>query len=154
VVHRDLKSHNVLVASDGSTRVCDFGLVRTRNTTAGTPAYMAPELLSNGVFSGKVDVYAFGVLLWEIYHAEVPWRSHDAGDIMQAVGKGDRPEINEYDCAPAVVDLIRACWHADPARRPTFRHVVDDLRDIEAKVPAVVHSDCVGGGDALDALLG
>lgn len=47
IIHRDLKSHNVLRASNGSLKVCDFGLVMIKNTTAGTPAYMAPELIVN-----------------------------------------------------------------------------------------------------------
>jgi serine/threonine protein kinase len=47
IIHRDLKSHNVLRAADGSMKVCDFGLVMIKNTTAGTPAYMAPELIEN-----------------------------------------------------------------------------------------------------------
>ena len=47
IIHRDLKSHNVLRASNGSLKVCDFGLVKIKNTTAGTPAYMAPELIQN-----------------------------------------------------------------------------------------------------------
>ena len=47
IIHRDLKSHNVLRASNGSLKVCDFGLVKIKNTTAGTPAYMAPELIEN-----------------------------------------------------------------------------------------------------------
>ena len=63
----DLKSHNLLVSKkDGTVKLCDFGLVHTKHTTAGTPAYMAPELLNDKPFSKKCDVYAFGVLLWEV----------------------------------------------------------------------------------------
>ena len=47
IIHRDLKSHNVLRASNGSLKICDFGLVMIKSTTAGTPAYMAPELIEN-----------------------------------------------------------------------------------------------------------
>ena len=47
IIHRDLKSHNVLRATNGSLKICDFGLVMIKNTTAGTPAYMAPELIEN-----------------------------------------------------------------------------------------------------------
>ena len=64
--HRDLKSHNLLIAADGSIKLCDFGLVRTRTTTAGTPNYMSPELLDNRPFNKTVDVYAFGILLYEV----------------------------------------------------------------------------------------
>ena len=59
ITHRDLKSHNVLVDADGVAKLCDFGLVRTKVVSAGTPAYMAPELLENDArsLSRKVDVY-------------------------------------------------------------------------------------------------
>jgi len=66
VIHRDIKSQNVVLAGAGGTRckLADFGLVGTRETAAGTPAYMAPELLAAKPFSKSVDVYAFGVLLF------------------------------------------------------------------------------------------
>ncbi|CAM9271886.1 unnamed protein product, partial [Sphacelaria rigidula] len=67
IIHRDLKSLNLLLASDNVTvKLCDFGLVRTTVTAAGTPAYMAPELLQGRPFNKTVDVYAFGILLWEV----------------------------------------------------------------------------------------
>lgn len=79
-LHRDLKSHNVLLDAHGTVKLCDFGLVSTKATTAGTPCYMAPELLANRPFSCKVDVYAFGILLWEVrarvcMHARVRCRA-------------------------------------------------------------------------------
>ena len=73
IVHRDLKSHNVLRAFDGSMKVCDFGLAKIRNVKAGTPAYMAPELISVKPFNKSVDVYSFGVLLNELYSVRVPF---------------------------------------------------------------------------------
>ena len=61
IVHRDLKSHNVLLDANGEAKLCDFGLVNTRQVTAGTPNYMAPELLLAKSHSTPVDVFAFGV---------------------------------------------------------------------------------------------
>jgi serine/threonine protein kinase len=68
IVHRDVKTHNLLLAGDGSLKLCDFGLVHHPDTGAGTPQYMAPELLAGGKhgYTDKVDVYAFGIMLWEV----------------------------------------------------------------------------------------
>ena len=71
IIHRDLKSANVLVSDSGTLKLCDFGLVRTRITVAGTPAYMAPELLQGAPFSKSVDVYAFGIIACEIFASQV-----------------------------------------------------------------------------------
>ena len=73
VVHRDLKSHNVLLTADGRCKLCDFGLVNMREVSAGTPNYMAPELLLSKPYSTPVDVFAFAVLLNELFTREVPW---------------------------------------------------------------------------------
>lgn len=80
IVHRDLKTHNLLIDYGGRIKVCDFGLVSTRSKCAGTPNYMAPELLRSGTsFSKKVDVYAFGILLWEVSPARGRRRRREHG---------------------------------------------------------------------------
>ncbi|KAL3900775.1 MAG: hypothetical protein SGPRY_012395 [Prymnesium sp.] len=61
LVHRDLKSQNVLLTSSEDAKLCDFGLVNVKEVTAGTPNYMAPELFLSKPYSTSVDVYAFGV---------------------------------------------------------------------------------------------
>ena len=78
--HRDLKTHNILLAADGSSKLCDFGLVRTRNNAAGTPNYMAPELLrlDNKLFDKTVDVYAFGIVLYEVSRENLAFFKSDA----------------------------------------------------------------------------
>lgn len=73
IVHRDIKSPNVLRGFDGSFKLCDFGLVTNKNATAGTPAYMAPELVSGSFFNKSVDVYSFGILFCEIFDRKIPF---------------------------------------------------------------------------------
>ena len=85
IVHRDLKTHNSLIDRTGTVKLCDFGLVTTRNTTAGTPNYMAPELLSDKSFNKAVDVYAFGMMLWEMFTRQVPFHGWRAEDIKEHV---------------------------------------------------------------------
>lgn len=120
IIHRDIKSHNILRASDGTMKLCDFGLVKVRNTQAGTPAYMAPELLENKPFNKSVDVYAFGILLCEMFTAEVPFYGVDVPAIRTRVIDGDRPNCPSYTMPPRCFRLIQKCWHQRPEERPDF----------------------------------
>jgi serine/threonine protein kinase len=98
VVHRDLKSLNVLVASaaEGTIpvlRICDFGTAREvhsssmdLSTFAGTVAWMAPEMIHRkGAVTAKVDVYSYGVILWELLTQEVPFQGCNQANVMSAV---------------------------------------------------------------------
>ena len=155
LVHRDLKSPNVLLASDGRTsKLCDFGLVGTREPTAGTPNYMAPELLEARSWSTPVDVYAFGVLLNELFVREVPWDGFQPFDIKQKVLKGERPAIS-LTMPLACERLLQRAWHQDAHKRPTFEEAVVELEKVK---------EMTGGGaqshglpplppDALDSLM-
>ncbi|KAJ7526743.1 hypothetical protein O6H91_16G021200 [Diphasiastrum complanatum] len=89
IVHRDLKSSNLLVDKDWSVKVGDFGLSRLQHATLltaksgrGTPQWMAPEVLRNEPSDEKCDVYSFGVILWELFTEQVPW---DGLNAMQVV---------------------------------------------------------------------
>ena len=160
IIHRDLKSPNVLVAEDGALKVCDFGLVRTKTTQAGTPSYMAPELLDGKPFSRAVDVYAFGILLHEIFSGEVPFDGCDFYDVRTRVGRGDRPRVPTLDVPDAIQTMMVDCWHARPERRPEMADVHATLQELLEKLPrqsnlaALESGDSFGGGDALDDLLG
>jgi serine/threonine protein kinase len=83
---------------------------RTRNTTAGTPNYMAPELLDGRPFSRSVDVYAFGIVLHEILTGEVFLDGYDTLDIRRQVLAGERPRVPTIDCPEAVQRLMQRCW--------------------------------------------
>ena len=80
IVHRDLKSPNLLVDKDWTVKVCDFGMSRMKKNTflssksnAGTPEWMSPEVLRNEESDEKCDVYSYGVILWEIATMKEPW---------------------------------------------------------------------------------
>jgi serine/threonine protein kinase len=89
---------------DGSSRLklCDFGLaaekigqfVKTRSNLAGTPRYMAPEAFKNEPCSEKIDIFAFGMILWEMYTGRLPWAGRSFSEVRSCVSSGsERPAI-------------------------------------------------------------
>ncbi|KAE8709745.1 Serine/threonine-protein kinase CTR1 [Hibiscus syriacus] len=117
IVHRDLKSPNLLVDSNYTVKVCDFGLSRSKANTflsskaaAGTPEWMAPEVLWNENSNEKSDVYSFGVVLWELMTLQQPWKLLNSPQVVAAVGfKGKRLEIPS-NVNRVVASLIELCW--------------------------------------------
>ncbi|KAG5176266.1 CTR-like PK [Tribonema minus] len=155
VVHRDLKSHNLLIGADGNTKLCDFGLVCTSSTTAGTPCYMAPELLQNRPFTKSVDVYAFGILLWELFSQDLPFRGLEVGDVKEVVTAGQRPTVPRGDTPRQIRDMMEQCWAQVPMERPTFGQCVPVLQELVQEHSSRSHVDDLDdfGGDSLDCLL-
>ncbi|KAK6126307.1 hypothetical protein DH2020_039952 [Rehmannia glutinosa] len=117
IVHRDLKSPNLLVDEKYTVKVCDFGLSRFKANTflssksaAGTPEWMAPEVLRDEPSNEKADVYSFGVILWELATLQQPWDNLNPAQVVAAVGfKGKRLEI-PLDMNPQIAAIIVACW--------------------------------------------
>uniref|UniRef100_A0A0D3HA62 non-specific serine/threonine protein kinase n=1 Tax=Oryza barthii TaxID=65489 RepID=A0A0D3HA62_9ORYZ len=117
IVHRDLKSPNLLVDKKYTVKVCDFGLSRLKANTflsskslAGTPEWMAPEVLRDEPSNEKSDVYSFGVILWELMTMQQPWCNLNPAQVVAAVGfKGRRLDIPK-DLNPQVAALIESCW--------------------------------------------
>ena len=130
VVHRDVKPANFLVDRAYKVKLCDFGLCSARDATAGTPNYMAPELLNGKPYNEKVDVYAFALVLWETIAREVPFDGMLPGDIKRAVGEEDeRPEM-PLSCPRAVQRFIAECWDKDPGKRPGFEEIIERLQEL------------------------
>ncbi|KAG5239603.1 serine/threonine-protein kinase [Salix suchowensis] len=135
IVHRDLKSLNLLVDSTYTVKICDFGLSRSKAKTyisstnaTGTPEWMAPEVLRNERSNEKSDVYSFGVILWELMTLQHPWRNLKQAQIIAAVGfMGQRLEIPST-VNPSVAALINACLDNDPSKRPPFSYIMEIYR--------------------------
>lgn len=129
VVHRDVKPANFLLDRAWRMKLADFGLAAnsSKQANAGTPSYMAPELLQPGrPYSAKVDVYAFGVMLNEMLGRSPPWAGMAAGDIRRQVLAGQRPPV-DLSVPKQLQQVIGACWEQQPEQRPDFVSILEQL---------------------------
>ncbi|KAJ4908511.1 Protein kinase superfamily protein [Raphanus sativus] len=138
VVHRDLKSPNLLVDKNWVVKVCDFGLSRMKHhtylsskSTAGTPEWMAPEVLRNEPANEKCDVYSFGVILWELATSRIPWKGLNPMQVVGAVGFQNRRLEIPDDIDPTVAQIIRDCWQTEPHLRPSFTQLMRSLKRLQ-----------------------
>lgn len=140
IIHRDLKSANILINADGHAKISDFGLSKIRTLSVGTVhqrsealQWMAPEVRHlNPHYSEASDIYGFGVIVWEILTGLAPFhaRTQENPRFSDLAGKlpGKIPES-----LPAVYqELIRGCWSEDPSKRPSLAEV---LGKVEAYDP-------------------
>ncbi|XP_076956617.1 uncharacterized protein LOC143631878 isoform X2 [Bidens hawaiensis] len=128
IVHRDLKSSNLLVDKNWTVKVGDFGLSRIKHQTylntksgKGTPQWMAPEIIRNEQADEKSDVYSYGVVLWEILTDKIPWDDLNPMQVIAAVGFMNRRLEIPKDMDPLWATLIESSWCSDQQSRPTFQ---------------------------------
>lgn len=144
IVHFDLKCDNLLVnLRDPQRPICkvgDFGLSRIKRNTLvsggvrGTLPWMAPELLngSSNRVSEKVDVFSFGVAMWEILTGEEPYANMHCGAIIGGIVNNTlRPPVPER-CDSEWRKLMEECWSFEPTARPSFTEIVNRLRSMSA----------------------
>lgn len=158
IIHRDLKPHNVLQSAQGTMKICDFGLVDSRNRGAGTPAYMAPELFlddrgkpQNITITSAVDVFAFGVLLCELHTGVIPFREYEYEDVKRAVCRGQRTPLPSSS-NESIRRLITKAWDQSPKARPTFVDIINS-EALSSKRASTSFSHCDHLGDCLDDLM-
>ncbi|KAL1332057.1 hypothetical protein HN51_060935 [Arachis hypogaea] len=143
IVHRDLKSSNLLVDKNWTVKVGDFGLSRLKDSTLltskgrGTPQWMAPEVLRNEPSNEKSDVYSFGVILWELMTQSIPWENLNSLQVVGVVGFMDRRLELPEGLDPQVASVIRDCWQSDPEQRPSFQELIQRMMFLVNKVNAV-----------------
>ncbi|XP_022870730.1 serine/threonine-protein kinase EDR1-like isoform X1 [Olea europaea var. sylvestris] len=134
IVHRDLKSANCLVNKHWTVKICDFGLSRIMtdatmrdSSSAGTPEWMAPELIRNEPFTVKCDIFSLGIIMWELCTLNKPWDGIPPERVVYAVAnEGLRLEIPEGPLGRLIAD----CW-AEPDERPSCEEILPRLLDCE-----------------------
>ncbi|KAH9618419.1 hypothetical protein KSS87_011568 [Heliosperma pusillum] len=152
IVHFDLKCDNLLVnLKDPSRPICkvgDFGLSKIKRNTLvsggvrGTLPWMAPELLngSSSKVSEKVDVFSFGIVLWEILTGEEPYANMHYGAIIGGIVNNTlRPPIPGF-CDAEWRTLMEQCWAPNPGARPSFTEIAGRLRTMAAACPTKVQA--------------
>ncbi|KAL3538231.1 hypothetical protein ACH5RR_001597 [Cinchona calisaya] len=139
IVHRDLKPDNILISEDFHLKVADFGLAceesecRRLADGAGTYKWKAPEMVKRKKsYNRKIDVYSFGLILWELVAGTVPFEDMTREQVAFAVvNKNLRPPVPKH-CHPTMRALIEQCWCSKPAKRLEFSQIVQILQHLEA----------------------
>ncbi len=145
VLHRDLKPENVIVGDDGTPRLMDFGIaVETSlyqgekgDTVPGTPQFLAPELLGGEAPSPRTDVYAMGVLLYEMFTGRVPFDDNDTARLVRRVMSESAPSIRTLrpDLPPELTDILERAIARDPETRfPDAPSLSDAISAFEGQV--------------------
>ncbi|KAI9173965.1 hypothetical protein LWI28_009482 [Acer negundo] len=138
IVHRDVKTENMLLDKTRTVKIADFGVARVEASNpndmtgeTGTLGYMAPEVLNGNPYNRKCDVYSFGICLWEIYCCDMPYPDLSFSEVTSAVVRQNlRPEMPR--CCPSVLaNVMKRCWDANPDKRPEMDEVVSMLEAID-----------------------
>ncbi|GMN36441.1 hypothetical protein TIFTF001_006017 [Ficus carica] len=164
VIHRDLKSNNLLLNDEMRVKVGDFGTscletqCRETKGNMGTYRWMAPEMIKEKPYTRKVDVYSFGIVLWELTTALLPFQGMTPVQAAFAVAeKNERPPL-PASCQPALAHLIKRCWAANPSQRPDFSDIVSVLEKydecVKEGLPLTYHSRLVSRNAILERLKG
>ncbi|XP_047327193.1 serine/threonine-protein kinase STY46-like [Impatiens glandulifera] len=140
IIHRDLKSGNLLLDENEVVKVSDFGVARVQTESGvmtaetGTYRWMAPEVIEHKPYNRKADVFSFGIVLWELLTGKLPYER--LTPLQAAVGvvkKGLRPIIPKH-VKPELVELLERCWQQDPSLRPEFSEITKILQNISNEV--------------------
>lgn len=131
IVHRDLKPANVLLNQYDEPAVADFGLSKLmsqelmrQTQAAGSPVYMAPELMMRQDYNNSIDVYAYGYICYELLLEELSFNNvNNVYDLVNMVCNGSRPPLNGKNLDDKWKLLISNCWDANPYERPTFHEI-------------------------------
>eukprot|EP00611_Tribonema_gayanum_P023563 TRINITY_DN4982_c0_g1_i2.p2 TRINITY_DN4982_c0_g1~~TRINITY_DN4982_c0_g1_i2.p2 ORF type:complete len:481 (-),score=112.74 TRINITY_DN4982_c0_g1_i2:149-1591(-) len=154
VIHRDLKPDNIAFDGMGNLKILDMGLAKVVPLADGDPTavykmtgetgslrYMAPEVALRKPYNGKADVYGFGMILWEMAAMRKPFEGIGRELFFELVVNGTSKPPVDRNWPPEFGALLHKCWEKDPAKRPDFDLIINDLQAMidDAKAQALAH---------------
>lgn len=132
VIHRDIKAANILISREGRVKLCDFGVAAQltstalkRTTMAGTPYWMAPEVITEGAtYNAKADIWSTGITIYEMATGNPPYSDKDALRAMQLITQHEPPRLEGRQYGPLLKEIIAICLEEKPDLRPTAEDVL------------------------------
>src|SRR4030095_13151286 len=168
VIHRDIKSHNILVTKNMEVKLADFGLAKIKKSAKenktefstklkleGTIPWMAPELFhQEPVFSRKSDIYAYGMILWEIASRNIPYKSHHLPEIIGLLVLNESMrEIIPTKTPKYFAELISKCWQEISAERPETNDIIHQIDELTIDMKLEVDNDIINTQDVTQYIM-
>ncbi len=149
LIHRDLKSPNLLLVNRGLTlKICDFGtacdLQSVMTNNKGSAAWMAPEVFEGNTYSEKCDIFSWGIILWEVLTRCLPFEEIGGNDlrVLWAIHSGRRPQKIQ-GCPKVLEELMERCWDKNTAVRPHISEVVEEMSRLARFFPPIENDPLV-----------
>ena len=140
VIHRDIKSQNIMLTKDGKVKIMDFGLAKIKGgtqvtkvgATVGTVSYMAPEQMQGGNVDGRADIFSFGVILFELLTGTMPFRGEHEAAIMYSIQNEEPLSIQDLrpDVPKSLIKIILRMLEKDPKKR--YKGATEFISDLSS----------------------
>ncbi|VDK48365.1 unnamed protein product [Anisakis simplex] len=147
IIHRDLKSKNIVLTGEHICKLCDFGTSKnlthswTEPSWGGTAAWMSPEIiLQNEGITTATDVWSYAVVLWEMISREVPYKGLTEFCVYSLIAQKGVTLVIPEKCPSAFACLMKSCWKVNPKERYTMHQVIDALNAM--RVNAELSKEC------------